>query len=107
MGFQLELTKKPEYGQLFYTLGHYAPYCGTGHKTTFGLGQTQLGWHPNQTMPELPSVQVLLAERIDELTQIFIATKKRTGGNRARESAEAWAYGAGSARNGAFFAGYC
>lgn len=90
-GLSARANEKPEYGQLFYTLGHYAPYCGTGHKTTFGLGQTQLGWHPNQTMPELPSVQVLLAERIDELTQIFIATKKRTGGNRARESAEAWA----------------
>ena len=90
-GISGKANNNPDYLQLFYTLGHYAPYCGTGHKTTFGLGQTQLGWHLHQTTPELPSGQLLLAERIDELTEIFFATKKRTGGNRARESAEAWA----------------
>jgi CRISPR-associated endoribonuclease Cas6 len=86
--------EQPEYVQLFYTLGHYAPYCGTGHKTTFGLGQTQPGWHLNQTMPELPSVQVLLAERIDELTQVFIATKSgraATGrGSRQKPGLRCW-----------------
>lgn len=79
------------YEQLFYTLGHYAPYCSTGHKTTFGLGQTRLGWHLSQTTAEAPVVQQLLAERIDELTTLFVGTKKRTGGQRAQNTAENWA----------------
>ncbi len=81
-----------EYVQLFYTLGHYAPYCGTGHKTTFGLGQTHLGWHLSQAEPQaMPMAQRLLAERIDELTTHFVNQKKRTGGTRAHDSAETWA----------------
>jgi CRISPR-associated endoribonuclease Cas6 len=44
---ELGLTKaafsEPDYGQLFMALGRLAPYSGTGHKTTFGLGQTRLG----------------------------------------------------------------
>ncbi|MEA5451832.1 CRISPR-associated endoribonuclease Cas6 [Leptolyngbya sp. CCNP1308] len=81
-----------EFEQLFYTLGHYAPYCGTGHKTTFGLGQTRLGWHLSQVEPQaVPAAQKLLADRIDELTTYFINQKKRTGGSRAQASAETWA----------------
>lgn len=82
----------PEYVQLFYTLGHYAPYCGTGHKTTFGLGQTRLGWHLSQAETQaVPAAQKLLADRIDELTTYFVNQKKRTGGSRAQTSAETWA----------------
>lgn len=33
-----------EYTRLLFVLCHLSPYCGTGVKTTFGLGQTQLGW---------------------------------------------------------------
>jgi CRISPR-associated endoribonuclease Cas6 len=90
-GISGKVSDQPDYLQLFYTLGHYAPYCGTGHKTTFGLGQTRLGWHLNQAMTALPSAQQVLAERIDELTATFVAMKKRTGGNRAQKSAETWA----------------
>ncbi|MCG8362706.1 MAG: CRISPR-associated endoribonuclease Cas6 [Pseudanabaenales cyanobacterium] len=81
----------PEFCQLFYALTQLAPYCGTGHKTTFGLGQTQLGWRSNQATPAAPSIQGLLAERIEELTEIFLAQRQRTGGDRAREIAETWA----------------
>lgn len=85
-------AEHPEFQQLFYSLGHYAPYCGTGHKTTFGLGQTRLGWHLSQvTSAPTPTVQALLADRIDELTIYFVNQKKRTGGNRAQDSAETWA----------------
>ena len=85
-------SENPEFEQLFYTLGHYAPYCGTGHKTTFGLGQTRLGWHLSQAAPqEMPAAQKLLADRIDELTTYFVNQKKRTGGHRAQDSAETWA----------------
>lgn len=91
-GLAGKAAEDPEFRQLFYTLGHYAPYCGTGHKTTFGLGQTRLGWHLGQSAPQdRPTAQKLLADRIDELTTYFIAQKKRTGGDRAQSSAETWA----------------
>ncbi|MBD2429316.1 CRISPR-associated endoribonuclease Cas6 [Phormidium sp. FACHB-1136] len=91
-GLAGKAAENPEFEQLFYTLGHYAPYCGTGHKTTFGLGQTRLGWHLSQVTPQaMPTAQTLLANRIDELTTYFIHQKKRTGGDRAQDSAETWA----------------
>jgi len=39
-----EGRKQRQFEQLFMALGQLAPYCGTGHKTTFGLGQTRWGW---------------------------------------------------------------
>lgn len=84
------LTEK-EFVHLFYALSQLAPYCGTGHKTTFGLGETQLGWHTAQAAPPVPTQQRLLAERMDELTEIFLSTKKRQGGRRAIDTAETWA----------------
>ncbi len=81
-----------EFHHLFFTLGTLAPYFGTGHKTTFGLGQTIEGWHLNQAQSsELTSAQVLLAERIEELTDYFREQRKRTGGDRAQHIAETWA----------------
>jgi CRISPR-associated endoribonuclease Cas6 len=115
---QYKLTAKaqdePEYIQLFYALGQFAPYCATGHKTTFGLGQTRLGWTdppssvflkpsaipaPRATDPApiAPSPthaiarQTLLTQRIAELTTLFIAQRKRTGGDRASQIAATWA----------------
>lgn len=81
---------KQPFEQLFYALGRYSPYCGTGHKTTFGLGQTRAGWLIDEAVP-VPSMQSVLAERIAELTEIFIAQRKRTGGSRTTEIAETWA----------------
>lgn len=81
-----------EFRQLFGALGLLAPYCGTGHKTTFGLGQTQLDWHvPTADETTMPSKQTLLAERIAELTDFFKGQKKRTGGQRAQKTGEMWA----------------
>jgi CRISPR-associated endoribonuclease Cas6 len=107
---QFHLTSKaqsePDYVQLIYALEQLAPYCGTGHKTTFGLGQTRLGWNlPTESAPLAqvappakpplfpPPTKRLnpLQRRITELTEQFIATKKRQGGERARQSAETWA----------------
>ena len=82
---------QPDFCSLFYALTQLAPYCGTGHKTTFGLGETQLGWRGTASTPALPTKQQLLAERIDQLTQVFLAQKKRKGGDRARKTAETWA----------------
>lgn len=82
--------ERSDFVQLFYALGRLAPYCGTGHKTTFGLGQTRSEWLESEALPEV-SIQNVLAGRIDELTEKFIALKKRTGGSRASEIAETWA----------------
>jgi CRISPR-associated endoribonuclease Cas6 len=81
----------PEYVDWFYRLGQFAPYCGTGHKTTFGLGQTQLGW--GFAEPEAINLPVTewLPQRIADLTELFISQRKRTGGDRAMHIAETWA----------------
>ncbi|NER79766.1 MAG: CRISPR-associated endoribonuclease Cas6 [Leptolyngbya sp. SIO1D8] len=85
-------AENPDFHRLFFTLGRLAPYCGTGHKTTFGLGETLAGWHLKQAQAmEIPSAQGLLAERIEELTTRFREQRQRTGGNRAQNTAEIWA----------------
>lgn len=86
-----QAADQPDFHDLFYALTQLAPYCGTGHKTTFGLGETQLGWRGAASTPALPMKQQLLAERIDELMQVFLEQKKRKGGDRARKTAESWA----------------
>ncbi|MEG3911066.1 CRISPR-associated endoribonuclease Cas6 [Microcoleus sp. w1-18aA5] len=80
---------RPDFVQLFYALGRLAPYCGTGHKTTFGLGQTRAQWL-TEALPEV-SIQSVLGARIEELTKKFMALRKRKGGSRAAEIAETWA----------------
>ncbi|MEA5506211.1 CRISPR-associated endoribonuclease Cas6 [Halotia wernerae UHCC 0503] len=91
---ELSLTKEaveqPEFLQLFSALGKLAPYCGTGHKTTFGLGQTRLGWS-SEVVQDIPDVQTVLAKRIEDLTEIFKAQRKRTGGDRTDKIASTWA----------------
>jgi CRISPR-associated endoribonuclease Cas6 len=81
----------PDFHALFFALGRLAPYCRTGHKTTFGLGQTIAGWHLKQATVTVPPAQTLLAERIEELTLLFREQRKRTGGDRAQAIAEKWA----------------
>ena len=84
-------AEQPDFCALFYALTQLAPYCGTGHKTTFGLGETHLGWRSSQPENQLPSAQQLLAERIEDLTELFLSQKKRQGGQRATETAQRWA----------------
>jgi len=83
-------SQQPEFEKLFSALGRLAPYCGTGHKTTFGLGQTRLGWLLEEAST-VSSMQNMLAERIAQLTEEFISQRKRIGGTRATEIAETWA----------------
>lgn len=90
-GLDRKAAENPDFHRLFFTLGRLAPYFGTGHKTTFGLGQTMAGWHLKQASVEIPSAQALLAERIEELTVLFREQRKRTGGDRAQSVAENWA----------------
>lgn len=78
------------YCHLLAALVQLAPYCGTGHKTTFGLGQTRPGWlQPHG--PELPAMEAILAQRVFELTEHFMAQRQRLGGERALQISETWA----------------
>lgn len=70
----------------------FAPYCGTGHKTTFGLGQTRSGWLAEQKAAVAEQLLAdTLAQRIEELTKIFTAQRKRKGGDRTDRIAVTWA----------------
>jgi CRISPR-associated endoribonuclease Cas6 len=80
-----------EFTQLFYALLQIAPYCGTGHKTTFGLGQTSLDWVNPESNISTEITTNLLPERIEQLTEIFTAQRKRTGGDRTEKIATTWA----------------
>ncbi|MBD1847413.1 CRISPR-associated endoribonuclease Cas6 [Cyanobacteria bacterium FACHB-63] len=118
---QFGLTPKaqtePEYVQLVHALIACAPYFSTGHKVTFGLGQTIAGWSvdrpleklPQATQPVVKKVAELDApkplsnqekpskheakrkQRQAELKQFFLSKKKRQGGERAEKAAEVWA----------------
>jgi CRISPR-associated endoribonuclease Cas6 len=44
LGLTTKAQQQPAYVQLVHALIACAPYFNTGHKVTFGLGQTQLGW---------------------------------------------------------------
>lgn len=83
LGLSSAAQKNSQFSQLFYALGRLAPYCATGHKTTFGLGQTRCCWHLNLDSMEVPPIQVQLAQRVEHLTESLMTTQKRTGGDRA------------------------
>jgi CRISPR-associated endoribonuclease Cas6 len=78
-----EATKQRHFQRLFTALGQLAPYCGTGHKTTFGLGQTRLGWVSKPNAIEVLVEQAILARRIEQLKEQLMQHQKRTGGERA------------------------
>jgi CRISPR-associated endoribonuclease Cas6 len=90
-GLTAAARQDTDYVELFIALGQLAPYCGTGHKTTFGLGQTRLGWELPATAIAPLSVQELLSQRTAELTTLFLSQRQRTGGHRATHTAETWA----------------
>ncbi|ELR98430.1 CRISPR-associated endoribonuclease Cas6 [Gloeocapsa sp. PCC 73106] len=79
--------KNLEYTQLFYTLSDLAPYCGTGHKTPFGLGETVSGWFLPEMSPFITPNQSI-TERITELKALFLARRLRQGGNRGGNMAD-------------------
>ena len=87
---ELNLTRdsdeNSEYVSLYKALGLLSVYCGTGHKTTFGLGQTRLGWQTKPKAIAAIATENLLAERIEAIFEILMAKQKRTGGERATKS---------------------
>lgn len=80
----------PDWKPLFYALSQLAPYFGTGHKTTFGLGQTRLGWLLKQH-PKTITTDTSLSQRITELTDYFLEQRCRQGGERSLNAATTWA----------------
>jgi CRISPR-associated endoribonuclease Cas6 len=91
LGLTKDALANIEFTQLFYALVQLAPYCGTGHKTTFGLGQTCLDWVNPESNISSTAITNLLPERIEELTAIFTAQRKRIGGERTEKIATTWA----------------
>ena len=103
-GFTTAAKAEPEYVQLVQALIACAPYFGTGHKVTFGLGQTQHGWHIEPiSLSQAPPLQhsepislndrkaQLIQDRHAELKAFFFNRKKRQGGERANKAADLWA----------------
>ena len=91
------------YAAYFYALVELAQYCGTGHKTPFGLGQTRLG---AQAMPVVTEAAVSVLEdssdvvvseeaqqytqvamRMDELKAQFMNNRQQRGDRAARKAA--------------------
>jgi len=91
LGLSGKAQQDADFVQLWQALGRFAPYCGTGHKTTFGLGQTRRGWLNEPEIAEVNPLQNFLAQRIQDLTELFTAQRKRTGGDRATTIAQTWA----------------
>jgi len=91
-------SQNSDFERLLSALIKLADYCGTGHKTTFGLGQTrQIGKsevgsakNEKEAITATP-IQEHLVKRIAELTELFLQTKKRQGGDRAQNTATVWA----------------
>jgi CRISPR-associated endoribonuclease Cas6 len=94
----LKASRNSDFERLLSALIKLAAYCGTGHKTTFGLGQTRLigkneignGKSEKDLITTTP-IQEHLIKRIAELTDLFLQTKKRQGGDRAQNTATVWA----------------
>ncbi|MFM7886507.1 MAG: CRISPR-associated endoribonuclease Cas6, partial [Pseudanabaena sp.] len=94
----LKASRNSDFERLLSALIKLAAYCGTGHKTTFGLGQTrQIGkneggnWKNEKESIVATPIQEHLIKRITELTELFLQTKKRQGGDRAQNTATIWA----------------
>jgi CRISPR-associated endoribonuclease Cas6 len=81
-GLSTEGRKNEEFTQLFFALGRLAPYCGTGHKMTFGLGQTRYGWLLDFQFNQVQETKVSLTQEIDNITNILMGFQKRKGGER-------------------------
>jgi len=97
-GIDRRASQNPDFEKLLYALIQLAPYCSTGHKTTFGLGQTRLigkdevrNRKKEEEITTTTPIQEHLIQRIAELTDLFLQTKKRQGGDRAQNTATVWA----------------
>lgn len=97
-GIDRKVSQHPDFERLLSALIQLAPYCSTGHKTTFGLGQTrpigkdEIRNGKNEKEPIAATLlQEHLIQRITELTVLFLQTKKKQGGDRAQNTATVWA----------------
>ncbi len=92
-GVNYRAKNNPEFERLLYALIRLAPYCSTGYKTTFGLGQTRLGAHEVENIAS--SASSLLKEhlfvRVQYLTEVFRHTRKSPESDRTLTIASTWA----------------
>jgi CRISPR-associated endoribonuclease Cas6 len=110
LGLTTQAQRHPEFSQLARALIACAPYFQTGHKVTFGLGQTRSGWNEavdsivrvaaghEYPAPLLTDKTAIIAARTEliiarerELEPLFLNLKIRQGGQRASKSAKLWA----------------
>jgi CRISPR-associated endoribonuclease Cas6 len=63
--------------QQLQALIHLAPYCGTGHKTPFGLGQTRLGWLAGKIVP---TAQIAVEQVARHRQRQMVAPVAKAGG---------------------------
>ena len=80
--------RNSDFERLFSALTKLENYCGTGHKTTLGSGQTRLiskdeigNGNSEEELVTTTPIQEHLIKRIAELTELFLQTKKRQGGD--------------------------
>ncbi len=92
-GVNRSAKNNPDFERLLYALIRLAPYCGTGHKTTFGLGQTQLGAPKAENIPSSvrSPLQEHLCTRIEYLTDVFRNIRKNPDSDHTLKSASIWA----------------
>ncbi|OKH18645.1 CRISPR-associated endoribonuclease Cas6 [[Limnothrix rosea] IAM M-220] len=74
---------------LFSALGSFAPYCGTGHKTSFGLGFTVSGQVDLPVLIDLD--EQLFLQRVESLRELFSAQRQKYQGDRTQRITELWA----------------
>lgn len=84
-----EGKEQKEFLCLFSALGWFAPYCGTGYKTSFGLGFTALG-QADLPVPIDQQEQIFL-QRVEVLQEIFSAQRQNYQGDRTQRITELWA----------------
>jgi CRISPR-associated endoribonuclease Cas6 len=92
-GLNGKTKNNPEFQRLLYTLIRLAPYCSTGHKTTFGLGQTRLEADEIDNIADAVSspLKAHLSARIEYLTDVFRHTRKNPKSDRTTHIAPIWA----------------
>ena len=82
-GITTQGKKNNDFVQLLFALGKLASYSGTGHKTPFGLGQTRSGWLLEPDSFQITNTENLLAQRIEQVTEVLLSHQQRVGGERA------------------------
>jgi CRISPR-associated endoribonuclease Cas6 len=92
-GINYRAKNNPDFERLLYALIRLAPYCSTGYKTTFGLGQTRLGAREVENITSSASslLKEHLSVRVQYLTEVFRNKRKSPESDRTLTIASTWA----------------